>query len=92
MAASPSGAIAKGNIMHWLRFLIIGVVAGLLAGKLSRGRGFGLIGDLAVGTLGAFFGGYIFHLLGIGSFGHIGSLVTATVGAVLLLWVVRMMK
>jgi|MudIll2142460700_1097286.scaffolds.fasta_scaffold254926_2 uncharacterized membrane protein YeaQ/YmgE (transglycosylase-associated protein family) len=50
--------------IHWFRFLIIGVDAGLLAAKLTRGRGFGIIGDLAVGILGAFFGGYIFRFFG----------------------------
>ncbi len=92
MAASPSGAIAKGNIMHWFGFLIIGIVAGWLAGKLTRGHGFGLIGDLVVGILGALAGGYIFGLLGVATYGVIGSLVTATVGAVVLLWVVRLIK
>ncbi len=75
--------------MNWLWFLIIGVVAGWLAGKLTHGRGFGLIGDLVVGILGALVGGFLFGLLGVVSFGLLGSLITATVGAVVLLWVVR---
>ena len=59
--------------MHWLWFLIIGAVAGWLAGKLTRGRGFGLVGDLVIGILGALVGGFLFGLLGIISFGLIGS-------------------
>ncbi len=78
--------------MHWLWFLIIGVVAGWLAGKITRGHGFGPVGDLAVGILGALFGGFIFRLIGVISFGLIGSLVTATVGAVVLLWLIRRLK
>ena len=78
--------------MHWLWFLIIGAVAGWLAGKLTRGHGFGLVGDLVVGILGALLGGFIFRLVGVASFGLIGSLITATVGAVVLLWIVRRLR
>jgi uncharacterized membrane protein YeaQ/YmgE (transglycosylase-associated protein family) len=72
-----------------LWFLIIGVTAGWLAGKLTRGQGFGLVGDLVVGILGALIGGFLFRLLGVVSLGLIGSLVSATVGAVVLLWLIR---
>jgi len=78
--------------MHWLWFLIIGVTAGWLAGRLTRGHGFGLIGDLVVGILGALLGGFIFRFLGVTSFGVIGSFVTATVGAVVLLWLIHRLK
>ncbi len=78
--------------MHWLWFLIIGAAAGWLAGKLTRGGGFGLVGNLVVGILGALVGGFLFGLLGLASFGLIGSLVTATVGAVVLLWVIRLLR
>ncbi len=78
--------------MHWLWFLIIGAVAGWLAGKITRGHGFGLLGDLVVGILGAVVGGFIFRLIGVASFGLIGSLVTATVGAVVLLWLIRRLR
>jgi uncharacterized membrane protein YeaQ/YmgE (transglycosylase-associated protein family) len=77
--------------MHWLWFLIIGLAAGWLAGKLIRGHGFGVAGNLVVGILGALVGGFVFRLLHVTSYGVIGSLVTATVGAVILLWVVKKM-
>jgi len=78
--------------MHWLWFLIIGTVAGWLAGKIMRGHGFGLVGDLVVGIFGSLVGGFLFRLLGIASFSLIGSLVTATVGAVVLLWLIHRLK
>ena len=78
--------------MNWIWFLIIGVAAGWLAGKLTRGRGFGVLGDLAIGILGAFVGGFLFSLIGLGAYGLIGALVTATVGAIVFLWLVRLLK
>jgi uncharacterized membrane protein YeaQ/YmgE (transglycosylase-associated protein family) len=73
-------------------FLIIGIVAGWLAGKIMRGGGFGLIGDLVVGVIGALLGGFLFGLLGLSANGLIGSLVTATVGAVVLLFLIHLVK
>lgn len=71
--------------MHLLWFLLIGLIAGWLAGKVFRGRGFGLIGDLVVGVLGALVGGYLFRFVGLGAYGTLGSLLVAFVGALLLL-------
>jgi len=78
--------------MGFLYFLIIGAVAGWLAGQLTRGHGFGLLGDVVVGIIGAMVGGFLFGLIGLRSFSLIGSLVTATVGAAVLLYVVRLLK
>jgi uncharacterized membrane protein YeaQ/YmgE (transglycosylase-associated protein family) len=75
-----------------IMFLIIGAVAGWLAGKLMKGGGFGLVGNIVVGVIGAFIGGYLFSALGIAAGGLIGSLVTATVGALVLLWIVGLLK
>ena len=78
--------------MHFLWFLIIGLVAGWLAGQLMKGGGYGLIGDLVLGVVGAFVGGWLFGALGINAGGLIGSLITATVGAVVLVLAVRLIK
>jgi uncharacterized membrane protein YeaQ/YmgE (transglycosylase-associated protein family) len=77
--------------MGLLWFVIIGAVAGWLAGRFMRGHGFGLLGDIVVGVIGAFLGGYLFHAVGL-EIGHglIGSLIVAFVGAVLLLFIVRL--
>ena len=79
--------------MEILYFVLIGAVAGWLAGTLVRGGGFGLIGDIVVGVLGAVLGGFVFGALGIApGAGMVGSLVVATVGAVILIVVVRAIK
>lgn len=76
-----------------LIFLLIGAVAGWLAGLIVKGFGFGLIGNIIVGILGAFIAGYIFPALNVslGS-GIVAAILHATIGAVLLLLVVRVIK
>jgi uncharacterized membrane protein YeaQ/YmgE (transglycosylase-associated protein family) len=78
--------------MHFLWFIIIGAIAGWLAGTLMKGGGFGLIGDIVVGILGGIVGGWIAGELGIGGEGIIGSLLIATGGAIILILIVRMIK
>ena len=79
--------------MSILWFLVVGVVAGWLAGVLVKGGGFGLIGDLVVGIVGAVLGGFLFGTLGVSlGGGLIGSIVVATIGAVVLLFIVRLIK
>ncbi|HMM17363.1 MAG TPA: GlsB/YeaQ/YmgE family stress response membrane protein [Petrimonas sp.] len=79
--------------MGWLWFIIIGAVAGWLAGNIMRGGGFGLLMNIVVGVVGALIGGWVFDLLGIGTGGGLmGSLITALVGAILLLWVISLFK
>jgi uncharacterized membrane protein YeaQ/YmgE (transglycosylase-associated protein family) len=78
-----------------IAWLVIGVVAGWLAGVLVKGGGFGLIGDIVVGVIGAFIGGWLAGLLHF----HIqigpswmSSIITATIGAVALLVVLRLVR
>lgn len=78
--------------MSLLYFILIGIVAGWLAGQIMRGGGFGILGDLVVGVVGALLGGFLFGLLGLSAVGLIGSLVTATAGAVALLWLLRFFR
>jgi uncharacterized membrane protein YeaQ/YmgE (transglycosylase-associated protein family) len=79
--------------MPLLWFLVVGLVAGWLAGVLVKGGGFGVIGDLVVGVIGAFLGGWLFSTLGASTGGGLlGSIVVALVGAVVLLFIVRLVK
>lgn len=81
------------NLEQTLIFLVIGGVAGWLAGMLFKGGGFGLIGNLVVGVLGALLGGWLFRLLKISVGGEwVGPIVTATVGAVVLLALIGLVK
>ncbi|WP_137817952.1 GlsB/YeaQ/YmgE family stress response membrane protein [Pseudomonas sp. 2FG] len=79
--------------MSLILFLIIGAIAGWIAGKLMRGGGFGLVGNLVVGIVGAVIGGHLFSYLGVSAGGGvIGSLLTAVIGAVVLLFIVGLIK
>jgi len=80
------------NIEGLLIFLLIGAIAGWLAGLLIKGGGYGLLGNIVIGIVGAVIGGSIFNALGIVAGGLIGSIVTATVGAAVLLFIVRLIK
>jgi len=79
--------------MGMITWLIVGAIAGWLAGILVKGGGFGLLVDILVGIVGAFIGGWLAGVLGIhiGS-GFLASIVTATAGAVVLLFVLRLIK
>lgn len=75
--------------MHILWFLLIGLCAGWLAGKVMKGNSFGLLGNLIVGVIGALIGGFLFGQLGVSTNGLFGELLSATVGAIILLWILR---
>ncbi len=76
-----------------ISFLLIGIVAGWIAGKLMKGRGFGLVGNMVVGVLGAAAGSVLFGLVGLRNDGSlIGVLITAVVGAVVLLFVIGVLR
>lgn len=78
------------GIIAWL---VIGAIAGWLAGVLVKGGGFGLLVDILVGIVGAFIGGWLAGLFGIGVGGGIAaSIVTATIGAVVLLLILRLIR
>jgi uncharacterized membrane protein YeaQ/YmgE (transglycosylase-associated protein family) len=75
--------------MYLVWQIVIGILAGFLAGKIMRGRGFGILIDLLLGIVGSFLGGIVFGVLGLTSTGIVGRLVIATVGAMLLLFLIR---
>lgn len=86
-------ASAALNPGGWFAWLIIGLLAGAIAGMLVRGRGYGCLLDIVVGILGAFIGGAVVGLfLPESGFGFIGTLIVATLGAVLLLAFLRLLS
>ena len=74
--------------------LVIGAIAGWLAGQIMKGGGFGLIGDIVVGVIGAFIGGWLWGVLRLPGIGPwwLTSIIIATIGACILLWVIRLVK
>ena len=78
--------------MYLVWEIVIGILAGFLAGKIMRGRGYGLLIDLLLGIVGSILGGMVFGLLGLYSSGIVGQLVVATVGAMLLIFIVRKIR
>jgi uncharacterized membrane protein YeaQ/YmgE (transglycosylase-associated protein family) len=79
-------------MFEFVWFLIIGLIAGWLAGKITKGSGFGLVGDLVIGVIGALVGGFLFGLLGLSATNFIGSIITALVGAIVLLAIAGWIK
>ena len=75
-----------------LIILVVGAIAGWLAGLITKGSGFGLLGDMGIGIVGGFVGGLLFRLLGLQAESIVGAIVSATAGAVALLLVIRMFK
>lgn len=80
------------NLQALIIVLVIGGIAGWLAGMVMKGRGFGLLGDIVIGIVGAFLGSFLLGLLGIAFYGLFGVLLTAFIGAVVLLLLARLIK
>jgi len=78
--------------MDYLRYVVVGVAAGWIAGVVMRGRSFGLVGDLVVGVVGAFAGAFLANGLGISAGGIIGRIAIAAAGAIVLLVFARLLK
>jgi uncharacterized membrane protein YeaQ/YmgE (transglycosylase-associated protein family) len=77
-----------------LVILVVGLIAGWLAGQIMKGSGYGLIGDLIIGIIGAFIGSWLWGLLQLPTIGNfwINAIVISTVGALVLLFVLRLIK
>ena len=78
--------------MNLLIFLLIGALAGWLAGLVMKGRGLGVLGNIIVGVIGAFLGGWLLPMLGVSFGGNIGLFITAFIGAVVLRAIVGLIK
>jgi uncharacterized membrane protein YeaQ/YmgE (transglycosylase-associated protein family) len=81
------GIAISSSLLGWI---VIGLLAGWIAGEVSRGAGFGCLGNLAIGLIGSILGGWIFSRLGIWGGGFVYSLAAATVGAVVLVLLARL--
>lgn len=79
-----------GGLLWWI---VVGLIAGFLAGKVMKGGGYGVVVDIILGILGAIVGGWVFGLLGLSiGGGLLGSILVAFVGAVILIWITRLLK
>jgi uncharacterized membrane protein YeaQ/YmgE (transglycosylase-associated protein family) len=79
--------------MSFLEWIVVGLIAGWLAGKVMKGGGYGIVVDIILGILGGILGGWIFGMLGIlRGGGVIASIIVAFVGAVILVWITRLVK
>jgi len=81
------------SLLAILIWIVVGAVAGWLAGLVMRGAGFGLVGNIIVGIVGAFLGSWLFGAIGFAFFpGVINAIITATIGAIILLLLIRVIK
>ena len=78
-----------GNLIWWV---VVGLIAGWAAGKIMKGGGYGVVMDIVLGIVGAVVGGWLLGLLGITAGGLLGTIIVAIIGAVVLIWVSRMLK
>jgi len=79
--------------MGFLAWIVVGLIAGWLAGLVMKGGGYGIIVDIVLGILGGLLGGWIFDHLGLWQGrGMIGSIIVAFIGAVILVWITRLIK
>ena len=79
-------------MIQWLYFLLIGAAAGWLAARLMHGRGFGMVGNMVVGVIGAVGSVMLLDAAGLGVSGSLARLTMATVGALVLLWSLGMVR
>ena len=78
--------ISLTTVLWWL---VVGLIAGFLASLVMRGGGYGIVGDIVIGIDGAFIGGFLASLVGIGAGGLIGTIIIAFIGACILIAILR---
>jgi len=80
------------TVQALLVWLVVGAVAGWLAGQIVKGHGFGLVGNIVVGIVGAFLASWLLPGLGLGLSGIVGSIIYAAIGAIILLLLIGLIK
>ena len=78
--------------MGFITWIVVGLIAGWLAGQVMKGGGYGILVDIILGILGGIVGGWVFGLLGLHASGLIGTIIVSFVGAVMLVWISRLAK
>ena len=78
-----------GGLIYWI---VVGLIAGWLAGQVMKGGGYGVVVDIVLGILGGIVGGWVFGALGFQAGGTIAKIIVAFVGAVILVWIARKLK
>ena len=89
MATLILADISLTSVLWWL---VVGLVAGFLASLVMRGGGYGIVGDIIIGLVGAFIGGFLASLVGLGSSGLIGTIIIAFIGACILIAILRLVS
>lgn len=89
MLTYSSIVLADVSLTAVLWWLVVGLIAGFLASAVMRGGGYGVVGDIIVGVIGAFIGGFLMSLLGIGGSGVVWSIIVAFIGACVLIAILR---
>jgi uncharacterized membrane protein YeaQ/YmgE (transglycosylase-associated protein family) len=79
-------------MMSFIWWIIVGLIAGWAAGKIMKGGGYGVVMDIVLGIVGAVIGGWLVGILGIHAGGFIGTILVAILGAVILIWITRLIK
>ncbi len=79
-------------IMNLIWWAVVGLIAGWAAGRIMKGGGYGVIMDIVLGIIGAVVGGWVVGVLGIQAGGFIGTIIVAIFGAVILIWITRLLK
>ena len=77
------------NLIWWA---VVGLIAGWAAGRIMKGGGYGVVMDIVLGIIGAVIGGWVLGVLGVHAGGFIGTILVAILGAVILIWITRLLK
>src|SRR5262245_36398583 len=88
----PESEEVTMSLASLIWMLLIGLVAGWIAGQLTKGRGFGLVGNLVVGVVGSLLGGLLFSVIGLAAYGLIAQILMAVIGALVLLFLLSLIR